>query len=237
MTQRTGSAGFTLVEMMIAIAVFGILMIGVYAVFRAQVKTHYTQQQVIEMQGSLRAVMDLMEHEIKMAGFDPENSGEFGVLQASSYAFEFTYDEDEDGVADEDGDGDLDADDGNGYVKYELSNDIDLNGQNDGGVCNLLRNGSIVALNVDALNFVYLTADGSEYDPADPVDPDDLDDIRSVQVTLVARSSAEPSAYSYGFTDTRAYENQKPETILPAQNDSYRRRMLSTEVKCRNLGI
>jgi type IV pilus assembly protein PilW len=235
MTQRTGSAGFTLVEMMIAIAVFGILMVGVYAVFQAQVKNHYTQQQVIEMQGSLRAVMDLMEYEIKMAGFDPDSTGEFGVIRAESYLFEFAFDADEDGVAD--------GAANNEQIRYQLSNDASggedggPDGQNDGGVCNLLRNGSIVALNIDALNFIYLTVDGSEYDPADPVDPDNLDDIRSVQVTLVARSSAEPSAYSYGFTDARVYENQKPETILPAQNDSYRRRLLSTEVKCRNLGI
>jgi type IV pilus assembly protein PilW len=221
----TGAGGFTLIEMLIAIAVFGILMTGVYGVFHAQVKSHYSQQQVMEMQQNLRAALDLMEYEIKMAGFNPMDADGFGIRQAESHLFQFTMDNDEDGLTDGVAGGE--------EVTYKLSNDGDGDGQNDGGVCNLWRNGSILALNIDALNFVYLDVDGGVLPP--PII--DLRTIRSIQVSLVARSSATPSPYTQGLSDTQKYDNQNSETILPAQNDSYRRRMLSMEVKCRNMGI
>jgi hypothetical protein len=55
--------------------------------------------------------------------------------------------------------------------------------------------------------------------------------IRSVELTVVARTErADP-----GYTDTRAYANQRGTVILAAPNDNFRRRQIDTTIKCRNL--
>lgn len=128
---------------------------------------------------------------------------------------------------------DGDVDDPNEQVIYVLSNDADNDGINDGGVCNLLRNGEVLAPNIDALNFVYLDSAGNPL--ATPVA--DPSGIRSIQVSLVARSGEKPSKYSYGYVDGKSYQNQQGAVILPQQNDSFRRVSMTMEAKCRNLGL
>lgn len=133
--------------------------------------------------------------------------------------------------------------DANEQVSYILSNDVNENGRNDGiktesntgGVCHLLRNGEPMALNIDALNFVYLDGNGAVL-PA----PVDKTAIRSVQVSIVARSAVSSSAFTYSYVDNQVYLNEQPggpAVILPAQNDDFRRIRLTTEVKCRNMGL
>jgi type IV pilus assembly protein PilW len=274
------NSGFTLIELMITIAVFSLVMIGVYSVYTSQMRTHYVQQQIVDMQQNIRATMYLMEREIKMAGLNPTGAGGVGITVADNHLLEFNMDfaggygdgidNDNDGLIDE-GDNDLDdnangffdeieeeewydgdTDDASEEVKYRLSNDDgDGNGINDGlpgqvdgdgGSCDLQRWDSVnnvyktLALNIDALNFVYLDTNRNVL--ATPVA--DTSRIRSIQVTLVARSSATPSNYFSNLIDATSYENENPdgaEVVLPAQNDTYRRIPMTMEVTCRNMGL
>jgi type IV pilus assembly protein PilW len=66
-----GKGGFSLVELMIAMAVGLVVLAGVYTVFVLQNKTFSTQEDLVEMQQSVRAGMDIMSREIGMAGYDP----------------------------------------------------------------------------------------------------------------------------------------------------------------------
>ena len=87
-----------------------------------------------------------------------------------------------------------------------------------------------MAENVDALNFVYL--DENDAVLATPVA--NLAAIRSIQITVVARSDKRDREY----TDTAVYQNQNPDgpdVILSAQNDNFRRRLFTAQIKCRNL--
>lgn len=275
-----GHSGFTLIEVMIAIAIFGIVLGSIYGVYKAQMRTHYTQQQVIDMQQNIRAAMYLMEREIKMAGLNPTGAAGIGITTADNHVLEFNLDASGgygDGV-DNDGndgidEGDNDEDDnGNGIfdeideaewydgatddageeVKYRLSNDDDGNGINDGlagqadgdgASCDLQRwdniSGSYMTLsmNIDALNFVYLRADGTDADTNGDGIPEDLSEVRTVQVALVARSGAAPLNFFSNHTDSRTYLNQWGDVILPAQNDSFRRMLMTMEVTCRNIGL
>ena len=77
-----------------------------------------------------------------------------------------------------------------------------------------------MADNVQALNFVYTVTAA---------------DIRAVQVTLVVRS--DNPVLMRDQTDRTVYTNLQGTTILPAQNDTIRRIMLSTEIRVRNTGI
>ncbi len=189
------------------------------------------------------------------------NTAAAGVIQ---FSMDFTggagdgVDNDDDGVIDEGQDGadnngnslidepdeaewfDGKADGTGESVTYQLSNDADGDGRCDGGApCNLVRvsNGStdIVALNIDALNFVYLDKDGIVL--ATPVLAANTRLIRSVQVSMVGRSGAFVSALEKHFTNAEAYSNLQGVEILPAQNDAFRRLLLGTEIKCRNLGL
>ncbi|MCD6187012.1 MAG: prepilin-type N-terminal cleavage/methylation domain-containing protein, partial [Desulfuromusa sp.] len=60
-----GHSGFTLVELLIALAISGVLMTAVYATFQAQQNSYLVQEQVAEMQQNIRAGMDIMVSELR----------------------------------------------------------------------------------------------------------------------------------------------------------------------------
>jgi type IV pilus assembly protein PilW len=258
-----------LIELMIAMCIFGVVMSAVYMTFREQLRSHYTQQEIMEMQQNIRAALYLMEREIKMAGLNPTGTAGIGIITADTHLLDFSadftggagngIDDDDDFLVDEGSNGlddngnglfdeadeaewhDGDANDPNERITYVLGNDANSNGRNDGlstennnnGTCDLLRNGEILALNIDALNFVYLDRDGAPI--ATPVA--DTTDIRSIQISVVARSGQRPSPVTYEYVDTLTYQNQQNATFLPPQNDAFRRILMSIEVRCRNMGL
>ena len=118
--------------------------------------------------------------------------------------------------------------------------DTDADGTSDALGRNDVNSGAgtqLLAENIDQLNYVYLDESRIALnDMATSVDPAVLPDIRSIQVTMVARSGAIDSDY----TNNETYQNQNPsgnEVIYTAPGDNFRRRVLSTEIKCRNLGL
>jgi type IV pilus assembly protein PilW len=63
-------SGFTLIELMIAMAIAGLVLTVVYAAFGSQLRTHVGQQMTLEIQQNIRAAFTLMQHDIRMAGYD-----------------------------------------------------------------------------------------------------------------------------------------------------------------------
>ena len=61
--------GLTLIEVLVTFAICGILMAGAYRTFTGQQKTYFIQEQVVEMQQNVRAAINRMMTEIRMAGF------------------------------------------------------------------------------------------------------------------------------------------------------------------------
>jgi len=217
--KRQNENGFTLVELLVAMAISGIVMASIGYLYYSQQKSYVAQEQIAAMQQNLRAAMYYMEREIRMAGCDPIQNANSGIITATANSINFTEDIDDDGIIS-----------ANENITYSLA-DNDGDGDND-----LERNGNLIAENIDALDFVYL--DGA----SPPVVLDDdgagnvttsISQIRSVQVTVVARvDRLDP-----GYTNTNAYFNQQDlvNPILAAQNDNNRRRRLTTTIKCRNL--
>jgi type IV pilus assembly protein PilW len=236
---RISHYGFTLTELLVAMGISGIVMVSTYSVYHSHQKSYVVQEQVVAMQQNLRAAMYFMEREIRMAGCDPTQSAAAGIATAEWNSIRVTsdihdgVDNDGDGTVDEDdevgnADGVIDPTNGNEDITYSLS-DSDGDGYND-----LERNGILIAENIDALNFVYLNAVGT------PLDDDgdgnviaNIPNIRSIQITIVARTGRDDT----GYTNTAAYANQQGTVILLAQNDSFRRRRLTAQLKCRNLGF
>jgi len=61
--------GITLIELLVALAITGILLAAVYRTFIGQQKTYTSQEQVVDMQQNVRAGINRMMREIRMAGF------------------------------------------------------------------------------------------------------------------------------------------------------------------------
>lgn len=161
--------GFTLVEMLIAMAVGSVVMISIYTAYVNHQRSHVTQQLMVDMQQNARAAMALMKREIRMMGYDPAAT---------------------DGVDNEDpDDGFVDVDDadesaGAGILiaeenRIQFTADLsyrsdqaditlpDLTAANENIIYNLAgtqlrRNGQIVAYDIEAVGFAYAFDDDND---------------------------------------------------------------------------
>lgn len=61
--------GFTLVELLVAMAISGIVVAAVYTAFITQQKSYTVQDQVAEAQQNARVGLDLIAREVRMAGY------------------------------------------------------------------------------------------------------------------------------------------------------------------------
>ena len=207
----TNKGGYTIVELLVAIAISGIFMGAIYSAYTSQQRATLGQEQVSAMHRNLRSAMYFMEKEIRMAGCDPTGKAGAGISTASFNTISFTEDADGDGAVTN--------------MTYSLSGS------------DLVRNGARIAENIDAINFVYLDGEGIPLDDGggNVTDPENKAKIRSVQVTIVARTGKQDPHY----TDSTSYQNRIPETIFTPSGDEvyFRRKLLSTSIKCRNLGL
>jgi prepilin-type N-terminal cleavage/methylation domain-containing protein len=63
------NSGLTLIELLIALVMSAIIIAALYQTFIGQQKTYTVQEQVVDMQQNLRAGLNKMVREIRMAGF------------------------------------------------------------------------------------------------------------------------------------------------------------------------
>ena len=66
--------GFTLTELLVSLAISGVIMAGVYSVFSSQQRSYVAQEQITEVQQNLRASMLILSRNVRMAsfGFGPD---------------------------------------------------------------------------------------------------------------------------------------------------------------------
>jgi type IV pilus assembly protein PilW len=67
--RNNGTAGFSLVEVMAAIAILGIAMTAVFSTFLFQQQSYTTQVRVSEMQQNLRDAMEMISRDIRMCTY------------------------------------------------------------------------------------------------------------------------------------------------------------------------
>ncbi len=233
--------GFTLIEILVAMAISSIVLAGVTTAYTTQIRNNVTQQMIVDMHQTIRGAMYIMQREIRMAGCDPTGNAGAGILTAQDNSIQFTMDiadgldNDGDGKVDESDENTSDGDtnDGNELIWYALTttDGRDLGRATGAGTLRAL------AENIDAINFVYLDGANPPAVIPTPVTAARLPDIRAVQITIVARSGENVPGIFYRHIDNRAYQNQQGTVILAAQNDAFRRQLLTAEVKCRNLGL
>lgn len=227
--------GFTLIELMIAMAISTVVMAAIYATYRSQLRSHITQQAVVEMQQNARAAMYILEREIKMAGYDPTGlDPPPGITAATGNSITFTISLSSDGI-DNDADGDIDAADIDGEGVQTIT--YFLNGQELQRTADGTTN--TAAENIEVLDFVYFKKDENDNLMVlpTPVIGDELLNIYSVQITTIARSGDNVPALMMQQTDHKTYTNQQGVNLLIDPNDNFRRVVLTADVQCRNLGL
>lgn len=241
--------GFSIIEMMVTMVIASFILMAAYAAQIAQQQTYYAQDQVAEMQQIHRAALSMINLELRMAGYDPMDSGNFGITSALAGRVQFTADLNKNGTYESGGNVDAADIDGDGdttetlHELYDLGFSTTVDADGDGipdqatnGVPNASNIGKQVAgaggfqnfaENIQAIEFRYLQADGTVL-----AVPLNIAQIRVIQVTLLARTGKRDANY----TNSMVYTTPGGQNWGP-YNDNYRRRLMSTSIRCRNLGI
>ena len=94
---ENNSRGFTLVEMVMALAISTVVLAAIYSVFIIANKNFTTQNAAANVQQNLRSAIGLMARDIRSAGLDPAGSDNFGISYASTSKIRFTMDSDSGG--------------------------------------------------------------------------------------------------------------------------------------------
>lgn len=66
--------GFSLVELMIAMAVGLVVLGAAYGIFTSQNKTLKAQEQIVELQQNVRAAMGMITRDVRRAGYNPQRA-------------------------------------------------------------------------------------------------------------------------------------------------------------------
>ena len=169
--------GFTLVELLIAMAIALVVIGSISSAFISQRKTFAAQEQVAEMIQSARAAMDIISRELKMGGYDPTGAGLVGVPYSASQLQV---------VADLNGDGETDGtvsnDDTNEEITYTYDGANLQIDRNTGGGAQPL------AENIQSFTFEYYDAGGAVTTTSA--------DVRQIEITVIARTGQPDPNYS-----------------------------------------
>jgi type IV pilus assembly protein PilW len=168
-TQPMNQRGFTLIELMVALAVALLAMASIAMTFQMQFKTLKREEMASEMRDNVRAAVEMMTRELSMAGYDPSGSAGAGIVTAAASSARFTIDLDGDGAltgANED-------------IEYEY----------DSTDRTVKRNSVIIADNITGLSLTYYNAANSAVTTAG--------EVRRVRIQLNGRSRAPLAGGNY----------------------------------------
>ena len=216
---KNKSDGFTLVELLIAMAIALIVMTGVYYTFQTQQTSYVTQENLSHLQQNMRAAMYFMEKDIRMAGCNPTEDAE----DAGMFTMDIVNDDE---VTVSDGDVEDDGEE----IEYTLdwsaasgTTCIYRDSDGDGGATP-----QPIAENIDELQFFHLDSSGTV--------TNNLDRIRSIQIVIIARTGQEMRGHRDNTTYRITLPDGTVQNVFGPANDHFKRKMLTTLIRCRNLG-
>jgi prepilin-type N-terminal cleavage/methylation domain-containing protein len=67
--------GVTLIELLVSFVITSLIIAGVYQIVINQARNYEIQEQIVEAQNSVRAGMEIMAADLRMAGYDKEGGG------------------------------------------------------------------------------------------------------------------------------------------------------------------
>ena len=174
--ERQEAQGFTIIELLLAVAIAGIVLSGFYSVYMSQQSSYRRQEEIAAMNQNIRSAMFYMGKEIRMAGLDPTGTANAGIIENLPNRIRFT--EDIQGQTKNDPpDGIIgDSNENISYYLYDADGDGDTDLVRDAGFGRRL-----IAENISSLLFDYLDGDGNT--------TASLPAIRFVEVTLKAMTA------------------------------------------------
>lgn len=189
MPGRNDRAGFTLIEVLIALLIAGLAAGSIYGVFISSNRSYRTQENVTDAQQRVRVGMEMMVRDIRMAGLDPAGGATDGIdgsgagfKEATSTKIRFTADRDINGAIDDQGSS---ATKNQERITYLLES---------GSLKRILYEGHATGEstqtlfgNVSGLTFSYEDADGNSI--AAPVSAANLGSIRTVIIGLTCQGT------------------------------------------------
>jgi len=190
LSRRCRSKGFTVIEVMITIAILSILFGTVYQTFASFNRGYTTESVVAGVQQKTRISVEFMVQDIRLAGLDPLGTAGAGITFASTTSIQFSADRDMDGELDDPdlSDGTDESDLEQMAYTYDGNSLLEMILYNSGGIDSSTR----LLDNVSGLTFAYL--DAADNDLIDPISlqvpANELVDIRTVVISLTAQRPA-----------------------------------------------
>lgn len=177
---------FTLVELLVTMAISGIVLAAVTKLFISTYRIYTVEEQVVHLQQGIRASLNIMSRDIRMAGLDPTgNADAAGIASASSTNLHIKYDYNGNGTCDRDR-----------HYQYDSSQErLEVETGGSGGFYGLSEEGRI-----QSMSFNYLLEDGTiTNNPSTP------DQVRKVTVSVcgqITGAYAEARNNTYCFNKT-----------------------------------
>lgn len=205
---KIDDAGLTLVELLVALTILGIVMTSIVKMFVSMSTSYTTQNGVADLQQSIRAVTALMIQEMRMVGFSSLSEHGFGITEADTQKVSFTVDWDNDGLITASHSGNDLVPQESDIVSYFYDQEnMSLQRKTADGTARVstqsLLGGSGDVMQISDLTFMYYDQGNEETSI--------LGDIRSIGLEITAQT--------------------------PAGRKGMVARAYRTRIKCRNLGL
>jgi len=263
MTPIKNANGFTLIEILVALAIDFIVLAGIYTAFYSQQKSHVKEQQVVDAQQNVRGSATFMSREIRLAGMERPSAGVAGIVVAGPHSIRFTMDTN--------GDNDVADPDENIQYGFAAAADTNADGRADAGSDEIIRFSDTddpIADDIYAIAFAYAFDDdrdgeldyvdagalNGELDLGEEIwaydSPDDptvgLDKDNTTGAALPAPISLDRIRAVRIWILARTRNPLREAAVtknfvvgdkIVNVTDNYQYRLLTATVKCRNLGI
>ena len=175
--------GFTLIELMISMAIGLVILTAIAGTFTLQTRQNNAEEQLGQLQQNVRAALDLMIREIQMAKYDPAASafpsGTYGVTYSASQ-LQIKADMDANGTLDTASSGSVE----NIIYAYDNANLRITRQLGSSGTAQILAD------NVTAFTFGYYDANGSAVTSSA-----NSGNIRKVTLSITARTAKPDPSY------------------------------------------
>jgi len=193
---QNSNDGFTIIELLIAIAIMGIIISALFSFSIAQRKYFSVQTQISEMTQNTRAAMDMIGGELSMAGYRPSDATPvfFGIPYSTSQLqilAEFNADNDRDDTYE------------NITYTYDSSEKQIKRNTNTGG------GNQTFSENIQSFTFEYLDAQGNPTTTTA--------NIRQIRLTITGRTSKPDHLY----TTNSGYRTYTLTSLITPRNLAY----------------
>jgi type IV pilus assembly protein PilW len=174
-------SGFTLIELMVSIAIGLVVLASVATTFTSQTRAYSAQEQINQMEQNLRGALDIMTREIKMAGYRPNGGTVTGVVSYTSTSLTIQADIDGNGTLLASGSGSDTANEQIVYVYDSVNKKITR--QVGSGTA------ATLAENISAFTFTYYQSSGATLATS-------ASNIRRIKIALTGITAKPDPGYS-----------------------------------------